>query len=1269
MAAGLLARLLKKLHLQLYSAPHHYLTASLLLTNLTFMTTLSDIEPVRKKLRLATTSPESVNQATFQSKSPNALRENNQDRGADKEDLISGVTPMDRLTNSEDSVKKQTESEKAVRSSPLGKLGPLGRFQGQIRSQVVRRGKSFQRQRPSSSLDKWLKRRPNLSSDAQNQPADMDPESQMDTDMMSPESPDLFLLPSLFHGEESEEVDDEIQAPAQSTGNAAAGSGQPQSMNDGDLTPDLGQEGKEATTMETQSSMESARRELSSTRQKGCHKQGPKITDYFCKPMSSAPSTRLLVGLSVVGMSACLSRFWPYGTERSHAGKRGWFYPIKNVMCAQGPRQSRHREGLSDSGSEGASEDEDEGSTTWLGTPMSELRRTPDCSAPLPPLRALDNHTVAIRTDLLQAGRVPVPYPTRYRDAWDDIHVKMPCSDKNLFPVEDGVQSRWALIEKTLSQTFRSSQDVQEAMLKYNAAQSKKWDFTALHAYVKGLKSDEALELLGQLLPDMARLALSAQQLVTQPVPLLKTGSSHSVTLSQQQVACLLANAFFCTFPRRNSRKSEYSNFPDINFCRLFEGSSPKKVEKLKTLLWYFRQVTKNPPTGLVTFTRQSLDTFPEWESSETKLTRLHITCVGTIEDQGHGMLQVDFANRFVGGGVTGGGLVQEEIRFLINPELIISRLFTESLQPNECLIITGQSFIILILITLPALQPLPTLNHSLPHPTLHHPTPPLLPLQGNHSTTPPLPLHHCKDTTPLPHPTLHHPTPLLPPLQGYHSTTPPHHCKDTPPHLHCKATTSLPHPTTPLPHLYHHCKDTTLLPHPYHTTPLHRHYPTPTTHHLYHHCKDTTLLPHPYHTTPLPRHYPPPPTTQHLYHHCKDTTLLSHPYHTTTARIPLYYPTPTTPLHYPTSTTTARIPLHYPTPTTPLPHLYHHCKDTTPLPHPYHCKDSPPHLHCKDTTPLPHPYHCKDSPPHFHCKDTTSLPHPYHYTTHLYHQCSDITPLPHLYHYHHRKDPTHTPTPAYYTTSTARIPLHYPTTTRHPTLPHHYPHHKDPTPPISTARIPLYYPTTTTTTGIPHHYSTPLQGAEQFSQYRGYAETYKWDGGYADQTPRDRWQRRSTEIVAIDALKFRNFLEQFRPDRMTRELNKAYCGFARPGVPSQHLSAVATGNWGCGVFGGDARLKALLQMLAAAEAGRDLVYFTFGDAALMRDVHRMHTLLTQSNVSVGKVFSLLEDYYICECQDCTSRRPTVNLYAFIAERVMGDPDSDLSPPHAHTDL
>lgn len=45
---------------------------------------------------------------------------------------------------------------------------------------------------------------------------------------------------------------------------------------------------------------------------------------------------------------------------------------------------------------------------------------------------------------------------------------------------------------------------------------------------------------------------------------------------------------------------------------------------------------------------------------------------------------------------------------------------------------------------------------------------------------------------------------------------------------------------------------------------------------------------------------------------------------------------------------------------------------------------------------------------------------------------------------------------------------------------------------------------------------------------------------------------------------------------------------------------------------------SALIQLMAAAEAGRDVAYFTFGDAQLMRDVHRIYVFLTEKQVSVG---------------------------------------------------
>lgn len=59
-------------------------------------------------------------------------------------------------------------------------------------------------------------------------------------------------------------------------------------------------------------------------------------------------------------------------------------------------------------------------------------------------------------------------------------------------------------------------------------------------------------------------------------------------------------------------------------------------------------------PQGSVSFHRQAMeeDEFPEWYKSTAQLPKLKIHPHGTIEDNGLGMLQVDFANSFIGGGV-----------------------------------------------------------------------------------------------------------------------------------------------------------------------------------------------------------------------------------------------------------------------------------------------------------------------------------------------------------------------------------------------------------------------------------------------------------------------------------------------------------------------------------------------------------------------------------------------------------------------------------------
>lgn len=83
-----------------------------------------------------------------------------------------------------------------------------------------------------------------------------------------------------------------------------------------------------------------------------------------------------------------------------------------------------------------------------------------------------------------------------------------------------------------------------------------------------------------------------------------------------------------------------------------------------------------------------------KWKLSDHELqNRLHVSVNGRMPDDSPGLLQVDFANRWVGGGMLGEGCVQEEILFMLYPELIISRLFTEQLDDREffeTLVITG---------------------------------------------------------------------------------------------------------------------------------------------------------------------------------------------------------------------------------------------------------------------------------------------------------------------------------------------------------------------------------------------------------------------------------------------------------------------------------------------------------------------------------------------------------------------------------------------------
>ena len=291
---------------------------------------------------------------------------------------------------------------------------------------------------------------------------------------------------------------------------------------------------------------------------------------------------------------------------------------------------------------------------SWRGSPLNEICFGPSAYPILPPLQSTHSHCVLI-IPRLKPGTLPKPFPDAFKDVWDGNHVRMPCSEQSLYPVELGggegkkLFPRWDLITEALRKPIANSYDLEEAILSYNSRYSHKWNFQGLHAYFNEVTDDTAAAMFfNTILPKIINLALSLPTVVTHAIPLLKKQQNYSITLSQQQIACLLANAFLCTFPRRNVTHghSEYANYPSINLNTLFSSNSAHSISsvranKLQCLFHYFTRVTSKMPEGTVTFTRQVCTDPPQWDKSDATFTRLHVNSTGTIEDSGQGMLQV----------------------------------------------------------------------------------------------------------------------------------------------------------------------------------------------------------------------------------------------------------------------------------------------------------------------------------------------------------------------------------------------------------------------------------------------------------------------------------------------------------------------------------------------------------------------------------------------------------------------------------------------------
>ncbi|KAL3665371.1 hypothetical protein V7S43_009409 [Phytophthora oleae] len=212
--------------------------------------------------------------------------------------------------------------------------------------------------------------------------------------------------------------------------------------------------------------------------------------------------------------------------------------------------------------------------------------------------------------------------------------------------------------------------------------------------------------------------------------------STQTHRFTKLEVLALVCGCFFGVFPdqdiakrtqpdvspqskkaSRRGNDNDVIQFPYFTAVRMFSAPGNMgrmvvlKAQKIRCLLQYFLRVVPRVSSDgealsaeVIDFTRVGvhlpgrtaekspqdlLDVLASNSDAAPQLCAARCVSDTLIEDLDK-HLQIDFANKFAGGGVLNSGCVQEEIRFLLSPELLVSCLVFAKLGPHEAFVIHG---------------------------------------------------------------------------------------------------------------------------------------------------------------------------------------------------------------------------------------------------------------------------------------------------------------------------------------------------------------------------------------------------------------------------------------------------------------------------------------------------------------------------------------------------------------------------------------------------
>ncbi|OMJ90185.1 hypothetical protein SteCoe_7474 [Stentor coeruleus] len=210
-------------------------------------------------------------------------------------------------------------------------------------------------------------------------------------------------------------------------------------------------------------------------------------------------------------------------------------------------------------------------------------------------------------------------------------------------------------------------------------------DISVLGNFLMKNDTPEVLDLFSKI----ASYALEVEFLFPEPIPILMRYSNELVNLSYRQIRCLLALQFYCCFPKQ---ESDLDLPKDYTYAKIFNKSqtnSDVQIAKIACALNYFRR-QEFIEELYITFSRKYIQNKLDWSTLDLPLTEVHLITDKYGTEDYRDKIMIDFANKYVGGGVLRSGTAQEEIMFHRHVQPIVSVIFTEKLEDEEALFIKG---------------------------------------------------------------------------------------------------------------------------------------------------------------------------------------------------------------------------------------------------------------------------------------------------------------------------------------------------------------------------------------------------------------------------------------------------------------------------------------------------------------------------------------------------------------------------------------------------